>query len=428
MDSLNEIGRKIANRELSPRDLVEQALEVTAGREPDILAWTHLDADGAREEADALTAELEASGPRSPLHGVPCGIKDIFDVAGLPCEWGSAVLRGRRAVADSSFVQKLRRAGAVILGKTVTTSFAYFDPGPTRNPHNLDHTPGGSSSGSAAAVAAGMVPFAAGSQTMGSVVRPASFCGVVGFKPTFGALPLAGVMPFAPSLDHAGLFTRTVEDMQVLWGALRPLKEIPPPRRIAALRWPIEGELEPAMAAGFAAALERLRSAGIEVIERDPPAAFAALPRLIPRLMAREAVAIHGDLLDRHGAELGVKLEALLRSGREVSESGYADYKSAIDSARRAFLDFTAEHAIVATPAALGPAPRGLSSTGDPRCNAPWTALGVPAIGFPFSVGANGLPLGFQLSAAPGAESLLLFTAKRFEQILRPPDAVIGSD
>jgi amidase len=273
-----------------------------------------------------------------------------------------------------------------------------------------------------------MVPFAVGSQTMGSVVRPASFCGVVGFKPTFGALPLAGVMSFAPSLDHAGLFTRTVEDMQVLWSALRPFQEAQPLRRIAALRWPIEGDLEIAMAEGLGGAHERLRSAGIEVVEVDLPPEFQPLPQLIPRLMAREAVALHGEALDRHGAALGVKLEGLLRGGREVSDADYARYKDAIEAAGRAFSALTAEHPVVATPAALGPAPQGLSSTGDPRCNAPWTALGVPAIGLPFGETAAGLPLGLQLAAARGAEPVLLATAKRFEQVLRPQSAVIGSD
>jgi Asp-tRNA(Asn)/Glu-tRNA(Gln) amidotransferase A subunit family amidase len=427
MDSLESVAAQIASGETSPRKLVEQALAAVAAREPDTQAWTHIDPDGARAQADALTAELAETGPRGPLHGVPCGIKDIFDVAGMPCEWGSAVMKGRGAEQDCAFVAELRKAGAIILGKTVTTSFAYFDPGPTRNPHNLEHTPGGSSSGSAAAVAAGMVAFAVGSQTMGSVLRPAAFCGVVGFKPSFGALPLEGVMPFSQTLDHAGLFTRTVEDMRRLWGALRPMEDEPPLLRVAALAWPIRGELEPAMAEGFQGAVERLRAAGVEVVEREPPGAFRFLPALVPWLMGCEALGNHGALLERHGEALGAKLAELLEGAREIPEKQYVTCLKVLGAARRACDTLLAEHPILATPSALGPAPRGLSSTGDPGCNAPWTALGVPAINLPIGA-AGGLPIGLQLTAGRGREPLLLSTAARFEQILHGPEAVIASD
>ena len=385
MESLAAVAKKIAAGEESPRGLVEQALGRIAEREPNVQAWVHLDAEGARSQAALLEAELAQSGSRGPLHGIPCAVKDIFDVAGMPCEWGSAVMRGRRPSADSALVAELRRSGAIIVGKTVTTAFAYFDAGPTRNPHNLEHTPGGSSSGSAAAVAEGMVPVALGSQTMGSVLRPASFCGVVGFKPSFGALPLEGVMPFAPSLDHAGLFTRTVEDMVTVWGALRRVREARPVRRVATLRWPIAGELEPEMAEGYARALDRFRASGVEIIEYEPPEAFRALPEAIPLLMAREAVSIHGELLDRHGDALGVKLAALLERGRAVSDADYAKSKSVIAAARKAYAALTAEHPVVLTPAALGPAPRGLSSTGDPAA----TPLG-PRWAFPRSDSRSG--------------------------------------
>ena len=399
----------------SPRDRVDRALARIEEREPQVHAWTHIDADGARAQADAL----EKTDEPGPLHGLPCGVKDIFDVAGMPCEWGSSVMQGRRPTDDCALVTELRNAGAIILGKTVTTSFAYFDPGPTRNPHDLGHTPGGSSSGSAAAVAAGMVPFAVGSQTMGSVLRPASFCGVVGFKPTFGVLPLEGVMSFSPSLDHAGLFTRSVEDMIGLWAALRPMEKARPLRRIAALAWPPEDELEPEMAIGYAGALERLRASGIEVVEYDAPAAFGMLWGVIPSLMAREAANIHGELLDRHGAALGAKLAELLEGGRKVTTAEYLSFIGVLDMARRAYDALVLEHPVIATPSALGPAPEGIESTGSPRCNAPWTALGVPAISLPFTTEGKGLPMGIQLTAARGAEALLLSTAARCEQILR---------
>ncbi|MEZ5360799.1 MAG: amidase [Bryobacterales bacterium] len=428
MDSLPRIAKAIAARETTPSELLEQALAAIDARESEVQAWTYIDAEGAREQAAALTRELGSDGPRGPLHGVPCGVKDIFDVAGMPCEWGSLVMRGRRAEEDSALVAELRRAGAVILGKTVTTSFAYFDPGPTRNPHNPAHTPGGSSSGSAAAVASGMVPLAVGSQTMGSVLRPASFCGVCGFKPTFNALPLEGVMQFAPSLDHAGLFAATVEGMRLAWGALRPVSEERPLRRVAALHWPAPDELELEMAIGYTQALERLREGGIEVIEYDAPTAFGMLWNVIPSLMARQAANIHGELLDRHGAALGEKLALLLEGGRKIDAAQYLSYIGVLDLARKAFEALVAEHGVLVTPSAMGAAPEGLASTGDPRCNALWTAFGVPAVGFPFTPPGAGLPLGLQLAAAQGEESRLLATAKRFEEVLHGPKPVIGSD
>ncbi|MCB9384660.1 MAG: amidase [Bryobacterales bacterium] len=428
MDSLPRIAEAIAARQTTPSELVEQALAAIDAREGEVRAWTYIDAAGAREQAAALTRELESDGPRGPLHGVPCGVKDIFDVAGMPCEWGASVLQGRRPDQDAALVAELRRAGAVILGKTVTTAFAYFDPGPTRNPHNPAHTPGGSSSGSAAAVASGMVPLAVGSQTMGSVLRPASFCGVCGFKPSFNALPLDGVMQFARSLDHAGLFALTTEGMRLAWGALRPVAEERPLRRVAALAWPATDELELEMAIGYTQSLERLRAGGVEVIEYDAPAAFGMLWNVIPSLMARQAANIHGELLDRHGKDLGEKLALLLEGGRKIDAAQYLSYIGVLDMARKAFEALVAEHAMLVTPSAMGPAPEGLASTGDPRCNALWTALGVPAIGFPFTARGAGLPLGLQLVAGAGQEARLLATANRFEQILHGPKPVIVSD
>ena len=211
-------------------------------------------ADEARGRARTLTEELATGSPRSVLHGMPFAVKDIYDTAGMPTEWGTPVHRDRVPASDAKVVADLASMGAIVLGKTHTTAYAYFDPAPTMNPHNPAHTPGGSSSGSAAAVADGMVPLALGSQTQGSVLRPASFCGVCGLKPTFGALSAEGVMPFSPTLDHPGLFARTVGDMVFLWRSLKgvsPASE--PPLCMGVPKWPIEGNLEPEMAEGFAA-------------------------------------------------------------------------------------------------------------------------------------------------------------------------------
>ena len=261
---LHELSRQIRAGETTPEDIVERCLGRIQKREEDLHAWVYLAEAGARHRARALTEELKATGPRGPLHGIPFAVKDIFDTAGMPTEWGTAIHAGRTPDHDSALVAQLTEAGAIVLGKTVTTAFAYFDAGPTRNPHNLAHTPGGSSSGSAAAVADGMVPFAIGSQTMGSVLRPASFCGIAGFKPTFGRLALARVMPFAPSLDHAGFFTRTAVEMSFLWESLG--NEVRPAddgaRTLTVVRWPIGAPLEDEMADAFAALTDRLEGAG----------------------------------------------------------------------------------------------------------------------------------------------------------------------
>ena len=274
---LVELTEEVAAGRTSPSTLVERCLGRIEEREGEVRAWAFVAASSAREEARALDRELKDSGPRSPLHGIPVGIKDIFDVAGMPCEWGSAVERGRTPSMDSPLVSRLRALGAVILGKTHTTAYAYFDPAPTRNPRNLDHTPGGSSSGSAAAVADGMVPLAVGSQTMGSVLRPASFCGVVGLKPTFGGLPLEGVMPFAPSLDHAGLFASDVAGMELAWRCLQGVPQAiqPKPAELIAWPWPIERSPEPSMAEAMETALDALLSAGWKVRRASLPESFA---------------------------------------------------------------------------------------------------------------------------------------------------------
>jgi len=371
--------------------------------DPDIQAWTQL----ARE--DALKQAGQANGP---LAGVPFGVKDIFDTAGMPTEWGTVVQKGRIPTEDAALVARLKELGAVVLGKTHTTAFAYFDPAPTRNPKDLDHTPGGSSSGSAAAVAAGMVPFALGSQTQGSVLRPASFCGIVGWKPTFGTLPLAGVMPFAPSLDHAGILVRSVADLIEIWEALTGPVAGTSASSITVLDWPIEGQLEPAMARAFEDSIGKLAET-FEIVEAPTPDSFKALPAATATIMTYEAAQFHGAMLRDHGPAIGSKLAALIENGLAIDESAYREAKSSVDIAKAKFVDWSKQHRVVATPAALGPAPRGLESTGDPRCSIPWTTLGAPAISVPMPT--NGLPLGLQLTAGYGSEATLLQTAQKIE-------------
>ena len=418
--SLEQLSRSIAEGRCTPLEAVERCLERIREREADVLAWCYLADTEAREQARQLTEELRSSGPRGPLHGVPFGVKDIYDTAGMPTEWGTPVHKGRVPVADAALVARLKQAGAIVLGKTHTTAYAYFDPTPTRNPHNPAHTPGGSSSGSAAAVADGMVPFALGSQTQGSVLRPASFCGITGFKPSHGCLPVEGVMPFAPTLDHPGPFTRTVDDMLFLWGAMNPgcdpgdgSAEKPGEPRFAAPPWPIEGTLDPEMQTCFDAYLGGLDERGFDVERVSLPNSLNALPENIQTVMNYEAAQIHGEDFRRHGTKIGRKLALLIEAGLRIGESAYQQACGALDKARVEFAAAMSDGRIWITPAALGSAPAGLETTGDPRCNAPFTALGVPAISFPFATAKNGLPLGLQLVAGRDEESRLLAAASK---------------
>ena len=416
--SLEQLSRSIAEGRCTPVDAVEQCLARVREREPELLAWSYLAESEAREQARRLTDELRSSGPCGPLHGIPFGVKDIYDTAGMPTEWGTPVHKGRVPATDATLVARLKQAGAIVLGKTHTTAYAYFDPAPTRNPHNPAHTPGGSSSGSAAAVADGMVPFALGSQTQGSVLRPASFCGITGFKPSHGCLPVEGIMPFAPTLDHPGPFTRTVDDMVFLWAAMNPTGD--PAResaaeaagpRFSALPWPIEGTLDPEMQTQFDAHLEALAERGFDVERVGLSDNMKALPEIILTVMYYEAAEIHGEDFRRHGAKVGRKLALLIEAGLAIEESAYHQARTALDKARADFDAATADGRIRITPAALGPAPASLQTTGDPRCNSPFTALGVPSISFPFGTAKNGLPLGLQLAAGRGEEARLLAAA-----------------
>ena len=418
--SLEQLSRSIAEGRCSPVDAVEQCLERIREREAEVLAWAYLAETEAGEQARQLTEELRSSGPRGPLHGIPFGVKDIYDTAGMPTEWGTPVHKGRVPAADAALVARLKQAGAIVLGKTHTTAYAYFDPAPTRNPHNPAHTPGGSSSGSAAAVADGMVPFALGSQTQGSVLRPASFCGITGFKPSHGCLPVEGVMPFAPTLDHPGPFTRTVDDMLFLWAAMNPghdpadgSAEKPGEFRFAAPPWPIEGALDPEMQTCFDAYLGGLDERGFDVERVSLPNSLNTLPENILTVMNYEAAQIHGEDFRRHGAKIGRKLALLIEEGLAIGESAYQQARAALDKARAEFAAAVSDGRIWITAAALGPAPASLETTGDPRCNSPFTALGVPSISFPFATARNGLPLGLQLAAGRDEEARLLAAASQ---------------
>lgn len=420
-ESLSNLGLRLKAGDLAAADLVDDCLDRIESEDKRIEAWAYVARDEARREARKLDQEFSRQGRRGPLHGIPFGVKDIFDTAAMPTEWGSPLHKGRVPAEDARLVRQLRAAGAIVLGKTHTTAYAYFDPGPTRNPHNTAHTPGGSSSGSAAAVAAGMAPFAIGSQTMGSVLRPASFCGVAGFKPTMGRLPLGGVMAFAKSLDHAGFFTRTAADMALLWSAIggdtRDETGGGPPRFIN-VPWPIEDGLEPEMERGFGVLLERLRTAGVLIEQRPLAESFRGLLRAARTINNYEGARENRERYWEHAEAIGTKLAALVEDGLALPDEVYRQALDTVAAARNVFEESTRDGALWLVPAAPGPPPPGLASTGDPRCNAPFTAMGVPALSLPFGRTANGLPLGCQIVGPRDREDLVLAAASRCEAFL----------
>jgi Asp-tRNA(Asn)/Glu-tRNA(Gln) amidotransferase A subunit family amidase len=377
-----------------------RCLETIASRDHQIKAWVQV--------------SPQASTGGGALHGVPFGAKDIMETRGLATEYGSPIYKGRIGVHDADIVSELKRLGAVLLGKTQTSAFAYITPAPTRNPRNLDHTPGGSSSGSAAAVAAGMVPLALGTQTKGSVLRPASYCGVAGFKPTFGLFPMKGILPFAKSLDTLGFFTQSPRDMLDLWHALGRDSEAVA-NIVLGVPDPMPPVAEP-MSAAFQTAMATLQRGGVAVRFIDIAGMLATLAEATHVVMCYEGARFHQQRYEEHGETLA-DLAAMVRFGLAIAESQYDEARRHIDACRQKIAELYKATPVILVPAATGPAPAGLASTGDPAMNAPWTALGTPAISIPMPVGRE-LPLGLQLTAAHGEDGMLLRTAEGVSEIL----------
>ena len=366
----------------------------------------------------AIHAWVQVSPQRDPgrgrLSGIPYGVKDIVETKGLATEYGSPIYKGRIGTTDAAIIREMRGRGAILLGKTETTAFAYRTPAPTRNPRDLEHTPGGSSSGSAAAVAAGMVPFTIGEQTRGSIARPASFCGVTGFKPTYGLLSMEGVLPLSKSLDTLGFFTHTPADMSALWDSLghslgrSETFDLGVPEPLP--------DVEPAMAAAFRATLLRLRNAGASIRPIDVAGTLDKLADANLTVMLYEGSRFHKARYDQYGDRLA-DLADLVRQGLQISVGRYDETLQYIDSSRAQFAELFKRTPVILTPAAVGPAPVGLTSTGDARMNASWTALGTPAISIPMPVG-KALPLGLQLTAERGGDARVLRTAVSLHDML----------
>jgi Asp-tRNA(Asn)/Glu-tRNA(Gln) amidotransferase A subunit family amidase len=425
-----EAARRLRDGVLSSQELVGACLERIRALEPKVQAWHFLDESHAMAQAKAADERKALGEPIGPLHGVPVGVKDIFDTGDMPTENGCALHKGRTPRHDAASVKALRAAGAVILGKTVTTECAYFSPGKTRNPHNPEHTPGGSSSGSAAAVAAAMVPLALGSQTAGSVIRPAAFCGVFGYKPSHGLVPRTGVLQLSRTLDHVGFFSRSVDDLALLLEVLQGHDEGDPdtqPRaripfqRLAAEEPPIPPVLafiktphwERADADTKEAYGELLEALGDRVEEVELfPSALELWDWQRTVMSAEMAANFEREWLTGKD-KLSPQLRELLERGREVRAVDYQRALRGVERVRASFDElFMERYDAIVTPPALGTAPRGLGSTGDPAFCVPWTLLGLPAITLPLMRGANGLPLGVQLVGRRGFDARLMRTAR----------------
>ena len=392
-------------------------------------AWAHLDESHAMAQARALDAHRASGRPIGPLHGLPVGIKDIIDTADLPTENGNALDAGRRPGADATVVSRLRAAGAVILGKTVTAECAYLAPGATRNPHDPAHTPGGSSSGSASAVADGMVPLALGTQTGGSVIRPASYCGVVGFKPTFGLLPRTGLLRTSRRLDTLGAFGRSVADVALITDVLagfdrgdpdtRPaappgllataLSEPPVAPQFAFVKTAVWEQIDADCAEGFA---ELVAALGEQCDEVELPRVFAEAAPAHRRIMHAEIAHNLRHYYDRGAAQLAAETRAAIEEGRSIMAVEYLNALDWRDTLYAGIEEIFGRYDAIITPAAPGEAPAGLHSTGSAAFNVLWSLTGVPAVTLPLLTGANGLPVGVQLIGLRNDDGRLLRTAR----------------
>jgi len=427
--SATDAARAIAEGAVSSEQLVEACLSRIQIAEPEVQAWHFLDPKHALAQARARDLDRKEGRAIGPLHGVPIGIKDIIDTMDMPTEDGTVLHAGRTPDRDATVVAMLRAAGAVIIGKTVTTECAYFHPGKTRNPHNPAHTPGGSSMGSAAAVAAGMACGALGTQTNGSVIRPAAFCGVYGFKPTHGLIPRHGILKLSRTLDHVGFFARTLEDIALAAEQLaghderdpdtrlraripfvRTAVEEPPlPPLLAFVRGPAWGRAGEEAKEAFA---ELAGELGDRVVEVElPETAQRALDW--HRTIMDAEMAANLDLEWEKGRErLSEPLRALLARGREVSALAYQQALARARILNDGFGEIFERCDAILTPSAPGTAPKGLGSTGDPSFCTLWTLLGTPAINLPLMRGESGLPLGVQLFGPRDGDARLLRTAR----------------
>lgn len=444
-----DLRDRMTRGELRAVDVARAYLDRIAAREHEVEAWAFFDSDLAMRQAEATDALQDAGEAVGPLHGLPVGLKDIIDTADMPTQNGTVLDAERRPAHDAALVARLRAAGAVIMGKTVTTELANYWPGKTRNPHDLNRTPGGSSSGSAAAVAADMVPLAVGTQTFGSVIRPASFCGVVGFKATHGLIPRTGVVMLAAPLDTIGVFARTVGDAALIADALAGHDADDPDTRIAAppmllktatseapakpklafVKTPMWDEAEAATQEGFAELVDVLGDACREVRLSE---AFDEWQSTHRALMLTGVASNLEPYYRRDREALSDQLRGSIEEGRTIAAVDYLaalEHREVLSDALGRILQ---RHDAILTPAAPGVAPEGLASTGNPIFNGLWTLCGVPAVTLPLLAGPGGMPIGVQLIGRRGEDGKLLRTARWLTENLRSAgqdvSVVLGAD
>jgi Asp-tRNA(Asn)/Glu-tRNA(Gln) amidotransferase A subunit family amidase len=416
MLSALDLARRIESGQLTPRAVVEMCAEAIAARESEVRAFTVLDLEKARQAAeDQRLAAL-------PLRGLPVAFKDIYDTADFPTQYGSPIYSGHQPRADATAVVMARRAGGIVIGKTVTTEFASLVPSVTCNPHNLEHTPGGSSSGSCAAIAAGMVPVTFGTQTAGSVIRPASFCGVAGFKPSYRMIPLVGVKDVSWHLDTAGVFGAGVADVAFAAAAVtgRDLrvdgKTLTPPR-IAVARTHLWNEASPAMQKALETAARAAEAAGAKVSDLTMPPILEQAYAAQFVIQDYETACSLAFEYDRHRDKIDPRLRDALDTGTGISAEDYDAARRTASRGRQVLADCMADYDVVLTPAAPGAAPRGFATTGNAMFNRLWTLMGAPCVNVP-GMTDNGLPLGMQIVGRFGRDRTTLEAALFIERAI----------
>ena len=420
--SARELAAAVARREFTVQAVARAWLERIEAAEPQLRAWQHLDP----QQVLASASELDRLALQAPLLGVPVGVKDLMDTADMPTSYGSPIYAGHRPRVDAACVAACREAGALIMGKTVTTEFATFQPGPTRNPKapaGQARTPGGSSSGSAAAVAAGMVPLAFGTQTAGSIVRPAAYCGVVGYKPTHGMLPLAGIKPLAPSLDTVGVLARSVDDAAFFVGTLAgsQFQWLPSSSfRVGLCQTPHWDRASDDARRALADAARLLEQAGAKVVDVELPASWNGLTQAQIDIMGHEALAAFAPERRAHPELFSPAFSAFLTLATAVDGARLAAAHRLADRALGELDTLFKSVDVLVAPSAEGEAPAGLGATGDPIFNRMWTLLGVPCVHVPLGVGAQGMPVGVTVIGPRWLDAQALGAADLLQRSARP--------
>lgn len=426
--SIAAAGSSLADKAITVGDLIDRSLARITAVDTRVQGWRSVDRRGAREQGARLDEEAARGALRGPLHGMPVAIKDVIDVAGWPTRAGS---RSREdipaATGDAQIVLALRAAGAVIMGKAHTTEFAYFDgPPPTRNPHHLDHTPGGSSAGPAAVVAAGMVPMSIGTQTAGSVSRPAAYCGIAAFKPSTLAWSAQGIVPFSPGFDTPGVFAHRVADVAIAARVLMPpyLRRenvaVAQSLRIALIEDAVLEAATVEVTQSIRRATEQIKAAGHSITLLRSPGPFAKLSEWHKTMIEYELARIQAQLADAPADHVTPALREAVLRGRAISDAHYLDARRAIDAARELFWRAAHSHDALLFPATPDAAPAGMK-TGDPRFIVPFTALGGPIVSVPSAMTASGLPLGLMLLGAPGTDWQMLEISERLAPAIELP-------